>query len=242
MVQTKTNAFYTTPTACSALLFSKACPFADIYKEYLLIKKVQQYRKQKGPVKDLRLQSNIDHAKMIELQRSSTKHIELLGTIKQFDENLEASVSGISAYFQEITKYDKGIADKDTFFIRGELHKYENTLAFVEKKLNKDIGRAMRLMIVMVGANLAEQIIYLATKIAENCNPIKVIFTGVNVGDILEQTGKVADTATDVVKGSALLVSVFELSEDSQSYLELLIDQKQVTELKLKFSKTWLKE
>ena len=211
MIQEKKRDFDLTPTMCNLIKFTKACPYADIYKEYTLIKKIQQYRVNPGLVKDIRLQSNVDHAKMVELQRDAVQHIELLGSITKLDER----VIGISSYFSGLARYDEGIANADVVFLQGELDKYETNMTNIETKLKDDFIEAMGLMEATALANLAEDIALLAVKIAENGNPLGLIFGGTKPGDILEQSAKLADTATAVVKATALFISLNSLVTDS---------------------------
>jgi hypothetical protein len=215
MVEEKKRKFETTPMACYLVGFAEACLYADIYKQFALIKKVQQHRTNPGLVKDLRLHSNVNHAKMVELQISAINHIALLGNIDQLDDNLQVSVSGISRYFTGLAQYDEGIADADVTFIQGELDRYETNMADVERKVINDVAVAMGYMAATALANLAEEITTLAAKIAENCNPIKVIFTGVDVGDILEEAAEVANAASIIVRATALMISFQRLVTDS---------------------------
>ena len=211
MIQEKKKDFDITPTMCNLIEFNRACPYADIYKEYTLIKKVQQYRVNPGLVKDLRLQSNIDHAKMVELQRDAVQHIELLGSITSLDQ----SIKGISSYFRGLARYDEGIANADVAFLQAELDKYETNIADIEKRLKNDFITAIALMVETASLNLAEDITLLIVTIAENSNPLGLIFGGTKPADIMLQSAKLANTATDVVKGTALLISLDNLASDS---------------------------
>ncbi|KAK3737507.1 hypothetical protein QZH41_001647 [Actinostola sp. cb2023] len=173
MVEDKEQVFYTTPVACSDLAFTKACPYADIYKEFIMIKKIQKYRQDPGCiVRDLRQLPNVDFKTRLKREKDTLRHIELLGAIKAVDANLQVSVSGISEYFQGIAKYDEGIAEADILFIKGELDKYEAGLTTVETQIKDDIHEIMKKMIGMLAANLGEAIVMLVAKIAENSNPL----------------------------------------------------------------------
>ncbi|KAK3742983.1 hypothetical protein QZH41_004681 [Actinostola sp. cb2023] len=186
-----------------------------------MIKKIQKYRK--GPrciVRDLRKLPNVDFKTRLRQEKDTLRHIELLGAINAVDANLQVSVSGISQYFQGIAKYDEGIAEADILFIKGELDKYEAGLTTIETQIKDDIHVIMMKMIVMLAANLGEAIARLAVKIAENSNPLKLIFSGPDLRDVLELSGKVADATTDVVKGSALLLALDGLAQDSLKIAE----------------------
>ncbi|KAK3737506.1 hypothetical protein QZH41_001648 [Actinostola sp. cb2023] len=119
-----------------------------------------------------------------------------------------------------IAKYDEGIAEADILFIKGELDKYEAGLTTIETQIKDDIHEIMKKMIGMLAANLGEAIALLAVKIAENSNPLKLIFNGPDLRDVLELSGKVADATTDVVKGSALLLALDGLAQDSLKIAE----------------------
>ena len=221
---------------CYAIEFKKACPYADIYKEFQFIKKVQHYRMNPGLVKDLRLHSKVNHAIMMTLQADTLRHIELLGTIKQLDHNLRASVSGISSYFAGLANYDEGLANADVVFIQGELEKYETATRDVDEKLKEEFRTAMGLMEATALANFAGEAALLAARIVENCNPLRVIFGGSEPGDIMEQSGEVANAASKVVKATTLFISLESLDSDSLKITEAFVGESsnkaQLTRLK----------
>ena len=84
--------------------------------------KTKQARAKKNPRSSSK---NVNSAKLIELQRDSLNHFELLENIQSLDQNLRTHVKGISAYFRGIAKYDEGIANADVMFIQGELDKFD---------------------------------------------------------------------------------------------------------------------
>jgi hypothetical protein len=143
---------------------------------------------------------------MIELQKDNLNHLNLLSTIKDLDENLQASFSGISQYFEGLARFDEGIAAADVAFIQGELDKYTTSLATVETKLEGDMRKAMNFMIGVLTANLAEHIAAtLAILIATNCNPLKLIFNGPDLKDIAEKAAEIANAGAKFTKGIALI-------------------------------------
>ncbi|XP_068713797.1 uncharacterized protein [Montipora foliosa] len=215
MIAEKRRDFRRVITMCYEIEITKACRFADIYKEFIFIKKVQNYRINPGLVKDLRMHSKVNHAIMVKLQADTLRHIKLLGTIQQLDDNLRASVSGISSYFAGLANYDEGIANADVVFIQGELENYETATRDVEEKLKDEFKTAMGLMEATALANLAEEAALLAARIVENCNPLRVIFGGSEPGDIIEQAAEVANAASNVVKATTLFISLERLKTDS---------------------------
>ncbi|XP_068713477.1 uncharacterized protein [Montipora capricornis] len=215
MIEEKKTDFERTSHMCHFIEFTKACPYADIYKEFIFLKKVQGYRVNPGLVKDLRLHSRVNHKIMVGLQRDTLRHIELLGTIQLLDDNLRASVSGISSYFSSLASYDEGIANADVAFIQGELDKYETALRNVEQSLKDQFTTAMALMQATALANLVEEAALLVVKIIENCNPLRVIFGGSEPGDIIEKAADVANAASKVVRATALFDSLDRLQADS---------------------------
>ena len=132
---------------------------------------------------------------MVELQRDAVQHIELLGSITSLDQ----SIKGISSYFRGLARYDEGIAKADVAFLQAELDKYETNIADIEKRLKNDFITAIALMVETASLNLAEDITLLIVTIAENSNPLGLIFGGTKPADIMLQSAKLANTATDVV-------------------------------------------
>jgi len=232
MVEEKENVLNSTLIACNALKFTEACPYADIFVEYQFIKKSQENRRNPSPVKDLRLYSNLDHAKMLELQKDASNHIELLGQIRSLDENLKASVSGISTYFQGVARYDEGIADKDVQFIQGEIEKFNNSIIVVVEEVKDNIKTVVGLVQTQLGVALAREIITLALVIAENSNPMKLLFSGPDLDELSDATHAVAEASVDVAQIVALKRAIEELGNNTQEItLALYNNQEQITGL-----------
>ncbi|KAK3736367.1 hypothetical protein QZH41_006142 [Actinostola sp. cb2023] len=232
MVEEKEVDFKDAEVACFGIQSSMGCEYGDIKNHYVLLKKIQEYVSNPGPVRDLRRHAQVDLSKMIHIQEDNLKHLQLLTSIKKLDENLKASVGGISDYFQGLARFDQGIADADIGFLKGELDKYEQKLRKFEGTLKADIKTAMGLMVGMLTANLAEQSVLLAMKALENSNPLKLIFSGPDVKDTMEQAGKVADAATQLAKGAALLVALDDVAQDSAQLGTAFIgNKKQITSL-----------
>ena len=225
MIEEKRRDFDRIPHMCHAIKFTKACHYADIYKEFIFIKKVQHYRMNPGLVKDLRLHSRVNHAIMVELQRDTIRHIKILGTIQRLDDNLRASVSGISSYFSSLANYDEGIANADVAFIQGELDKYETATAKVETRLKEEFSTAMDYMLAIALGNFIEQSALLVARIVENCNPVRVIFGGSEAGDIVEQAALVANAASKVVRATTLFISLERLYSDSLLITEAFVGE-----------------
>ncbi|KAK3739423.1 hypothetical protein QZH41_004655 [Actinostola sp. cb2023] len=215
MVEEKKEALEISQKQCDLIKFVAACPHDNFYQQYKLIKKIQRNQNKDIKVKDLRESSQIDYEQLVTLQKQNLQHFELFGRINKLDENLQASVSGISTYFEGLAKFDQGIASADAAFLKDSLDKYTTTLAKVETKLTKDIKEAMTLMEVILAANLAEEAAKLAALILTNSNPLKLIFAGPDVMDVLDQSGKVANAAAELAHGIALFVALDDLTKDS---------------------------
>ncbi len=136
---------------------------------------------------------------------------------------LHASVEGISTFFAELATFDQGIADADAAFISGGLTKNTTTLEEVQNKLNNDISEAMDYMTVVLTSVLAEKVAILGITIATNCNPLKLIFAGPDLADIASKANEVANAATDLVKGVALINALTELASDTHEFANAFI-------------------
>lgn len=227
MIDEKVNLFETTLKACNEILFTKACPYADIYKEYILIKKIQNYRKDPGLVRDFRHFPNIDFQRRLMQEKDTLRHLKLLGAIKNVDENLEASVSGISNYFKNLAEYDEGIADADVAFIQGELTRFEQNMTDVENQVKDSLKKLLKQTEILTGANVAEKAALLALKMTENSNPLKLLVSSPDLKEIAELSGEIANAATDVVKASALLRNFDALVQDSLKITEAFYKNKE---------------
>ncbi|KAK3748545.1 hypothetical protein QZH41_001373 [Actinostola sp. cb2023] len=215
MVKEKASDFEFAAKQCSVIKSPKACSNSALLEQYKLLKDMQYNKNKDVKLKDLRKHSQMDYAQMMKLQKDNLQQLQLLGGIKKLDDNLQASVSGISKYFEGLAKFDQGIATADAGFLKGELDKYETSLKTVESKLKKDINEAMRLMGAVLAANLLMEIAKLVALVATNSNPLKLIFAGPDISDIMDQTGKVADATSNLVKGAALIVALDDLTQHS---------------------------
>lgn len=232
MVREKEEFLNSTIIACNTLKFTEACPYADIFVEYRFIKKSQETRRNPSPVKDLRLYSDLDHSKMLQLQRDTSNHIELLGQIRNLDDNLKASVSGISSYFQGVARFDEGIADKDVLFIQGEIEKFNTSIIAVVNEVKENIREVMGLVQAQMDLTLATELIDLALVVAENCNPMKLLFSGPDLDEIAEATNAVAEASVDSQHIFALKVAAEELGNSAKEItLALYNNQDQITGL-----------
>lgn len=84
----------------------------------------------------------------------------------------------------------------------------------------------------VLAANLAEQIAILAAVLLANSNPLKLAFSGPDIKDMMEQSGKVADAASQVKYGLALINALKDLTDDSMELQKAFIGNKnQITSL-----------
>ena len=150
----------------------------------------------------------------IDAQTQTLQHIELLGNIRNLDENLQTAVKGISGYFKGLAEYDQGIAQADVTFLKDKLKEFDNRAGTLYRKLEKDVQGAMKALITAQALQVAEESLILGLKIAENSNPLKVIFGGVEAGDIYEQTAGVVRAIAEAGKGVALMVNLASVYED----------------------------
>ena len=204
-----------TSLACIKLEATDMCTLGDIYKLYGSLLKLKKNILSPGMTKNLRQFTKVDHSKMLQLKTSALKHLNLLGEIRSVDENLQTSVKGISKYFYGLAKFDEDIAKADITFISDKLSEFRKKSDEISKKVEKDIKNAMAAMVTVLAGQLVEESVILSLKIAENTNPSKVIFGGVEVGDIYEQLAEVARAAQELTHGVALRTSLVNVIKDS---------------------------
>ena len=205
LMEENKNVFESTNTICKYLKVSEACTYHDAFKQYQLIVKKQEHQNLPKFVKDLRLHSEINLAKMTELQALKLNQIELLSSIDGLDKNLESSTAGISKFLGDMAKFDQGIAAADAGFIKGSLENYTISLRDVENKLTTDLLEAQQYMVGVLAAALAEKVVLLGVSVATNSNPLKLIFSGPDVVDIVERANDIADATVDTLHGMALI-------------------------------------
>ena len=201
--------------------------YHDTFKQYQLIVKKQEHQNLPKFVKDLRLHSEINLAKMTELQALKLNQIELLSSIDGLDKNLESSTAGISKFLGDMAKFDQGIAAADAGFIKGSLENYTISLRDVENKLTTDLLEAQQYMVGVLAAALAEKVVLLGVSVATNSNPLKLIFSGPDVVDIVERANDIADATVDTLHGMALIDAVINLAWDSSEFSQAFIGNDQ---------------
>ena len=214
LVEERENAIGYVSLACIDLEAKDMCAVGSIFKVFESLKKIKQDRLNPPPTRNLRLYSKINHAKMLELKADASKHIELLGTIRKLDKNLQTAVKGISKYFHGLAKYDEAIAQADVTFLTDKLKEFDDKAETLSAKVEKDIKDAMTALLVTQAAQVIEESTILGLKIAEHANPLKVIFGGVEAGDIYEQTAEVARSVQELARGSALMANLKSVYED----------------------------
>ena len=214
LVEERENALGYVSLACIDLQAKDMCAVGSIFKAFESLKKIKQDRINPPPTRNLRLYSKIDHAKMLELKADALKHIELLGTIRKLDNNLQTAVKGISKYFYGLAKYDEAIAQADVTFLRDKLKEFDDKAETLSAKMESDIKDAMTALLVTQAAQVIEESTILGLKIAEHTNPLKVFFGGIEAGDIYEQTAEVARSVQELARGSALMANLKGVYED----------------------------
>lgn len=202
--------------ACDKLQAEDMCDVGSIHKEYQSLRKIKHDRRNPAGTRNLRLHSKVNHAKMIELKKNALKHIELLGNIRKLDENLRTAVKGISKYFHGLAKYDQGIAQADVTFLSDKLKKFDEDATTLSEKLEKDIKAAMTALLATQVAQVIEESTILGLKIAQQMNPLKVIFSGVEAGEVYEQTAEVARAVQELARGSALMDNLYKVYDDTK--------------------------
>ncbi|KAL9969707.1 hypothetical protein ACROYT_G021959 [Oculina patagonica] len=214
LVEERKNALGHVSLACIDLQADDMCAVGSIYKAFQSLKKIKLDRLNPPKTRNLRLYSRIDHAKMLEIQTDALTNINLLGKIGQLDANLKASVKGISNYFDGLARYDQAIAQADVTFLKDKLKEFDGKATTLSAKVEKDIKDAMTALLVTQAAQVIEESTILGLKIAEHANPLKVIFGGVEAGDIYEQTAEVARSLQELARGSALMANLKSVYED----------------------------
>ena len=220
--------------ACEEIESEPGClleiSYTRFYPNYLLLKKMNEERQQRGGTRDLTLYENVDHAKVIQLKQEAIKHTELLSSIQQLNSNLEVQVKGIASYFEGIATFDQGIANADVVFIRDKLNTFDSDYATLQAKLKNDFRAGMIATTTLLSIQLAEETIALVAKIAEESNPIAALFTGVDTKGVRDQAKEVADAAADLAHQIALFAKLGELAEETIKIGACLQDnQNQIT-------------
>ena len=213
--------------ACQEIEFKPACQVAMVYPNYLLLKKMKERRSNAGypgDMRDLTLYENMDHAKMIELKREAIRHTQLLSAIDHLNDELKAHVQEIGSYFQGIASYDQGIASADVEFIAGKLQDFETKYSGLQDRLESDLRNAMIAALVSLSVQLIEASVALGFKIAQESNPIKAIFSGVDVEGVRDQAVAVATAAAQEAHQITLLARLGGLANDTAEIGELLTD------------------
>ncbi|CAB4044461.1 Hypothetical predicted protein, partial [Paramuricea clavata] len=168
-----------------------------------------------GPVRDLRINGNINIKNLLSKKKDELRYLQLMATIRSVDENVQTSFAAIADYFQTLAKFDQDIAQQDVGYIDGKLAEFRTNTTSVQSKLKGDVDKLMGIVQAALVVNLIREITRLAMVVAENSNPFKLMFAGVDVDAIFERTRAVADAAATVATGAKLIKAVKDLATDS---------------------------
>ena len=218
--------------ACNEIEAQPACRVMNFYPNYMVLKKMKEERLHPRDTRDLTRHENVDHAKLIELKRAALRHTQLLSAIEDLNANLETQVRGIASYFRGIASFDQGIANADVVYIKDSLTTFNSKFATLSQKLNEDVTAAMMAMNTVLALQLIEETIALVAKVAQEANPIKAVFTGVDQEGVREQAVAVAEAAADLFHAITLFANLDELATDTTTIATDLHDnQNQITSL-----------
>ena len=128
----------------------------------------------------------------------------------------------LRSYFEKVATFNQKIADADIAFIRGRINEYQKRLDIVVPKLKKDLSVIIKYAIIAAGLDVAEKTVFLALEIAAACNPLKAIFGGGSVQDILSAAADLANAIARVVKIAKVKSALDELAEKARGIGERL--------------------
>ncbi|XP_028406176.1 uncharacterized protein LOC114528698 [Dendronephthya gigantea] len=205
--------------ACNDLNAESVCAIADIYKQYTLLAKIAG-GSMVGPIRDLRVKEGVNIAGLLSKTKDDMQHLETMAAISSVDANLEASVAGIASYFRTLAQFDQDIAQQDVGYIDDKLKEFRKKTTEVQGKLKGDFGTLMGIVETALAAQLISEVTRLASVIAENSNPMKVMLTGVDVDELYERTTAVVAAAQQVVVGARLVEAIKNLAQDSLKLIE----------------------
>lgn len=213
LVQKNEQYFATTILACFVLkaTHTSACPYAEVYQAaYVFLKQMKQHRSKSQivRVKNLQFLWRVDHSKMLELQRHIMQYFQLIGTKRKFDKNSKTSVSGISKFLQGLATYDEAIADADRRFILDKLNKFKQECGKLFQKMYNHIRSPLDAT--------GYKSILKSFSVATCANPIKLIFSGPEVADILQLTAKVARLSPKNIKAKKMNSALIDISRDTR--------------------------
>lgn len=215
LVEKRKDLMKFTSVACNTLKARKMCAVVDILKQYTMLSKIKNSSPKSSGVRDIRLNANLNQKELMKLNKDAVKHDKLLSAINFVGKSLKAAVTGISKYFGTLAKFDQKIGEADVGYIAGELQKFYKKSENIQKKLQDDMAQLMKIVQSVLTIKLISEVALLASTIAENANPFKVLLTGVNAAEIFERTAAVAGATSDVATGAALIVALRELGEDT---------------------------
>ena len=224
LVEERKNAMSYVSLTCIDLQAEDMCTVGSISKLFQSLKKLKLDRDNPPATRNLRLYSRIDNQEMIKLQTQTLQHIELLGNIRNLDENLQTAVEGISGYFKGLAEYDQGIAQADVTFLKDKLKEFDTRAGTLSEKLDGDVKGAMIALVTAQALQVIEESTILGLKIAEHANVLKVIFGGLEAGDIYEQTTEVARAIAEAARGIALMVNLASVYDDLSALDKDFID------------------
>ena len=199
--------------ACSKLKANTdVCTVGNIYPIYVSLKKLKKDRTKPHRIRDLRVFSNINHQKMLKLQRNDLAQMNIIGNMKRNDKNLRKK---LSTYFREVANYDKGIAQADVNFISKKLKQFNNSAASLTKKVGNDMKDVLQATKTALDIQVADKTInLLLTIFRDTWNPFKLLFGG---GDANDKTAEFANSLQERARGKALIQNLEKVLSDTSA-------------------------
>ncbi len=108
--------------------------------------------------------------------------------------------SELRSYFETVETFSQEIADADIAYVEGRIETYQKRLDNVVGQLKRGMTVLFKDAFKAVELNIKEKTIVLALDIAAAYNPLKQMFTGDNVQDIIESAAALANAIADAVK------------------------------------------
>ncbi|XP_068713447.1 uncharacterized protein [Montipora foliosa] len=119
-------------------------------------------------------------------------------------------------YFVELQSFNDHKANADIGFIDGWITKYKSSIEDLSQQNGDLLSILIKSLVSGLNAQIAEKIAATALAILEACNPLKKIFGGSTLGDIMAATAAFTETFTNRLFAQDLKVSVEAVIEKTE--------------------------
>ena len=173
-----------------------------------------------GGKRIVKIDTGTDYSELLKqkrLDRILTVLTETQYTITEIANDLKSQMASnflqIRDYFQDVETFNSRIAKADIGYIKGRLELFKSIVDELLTKLSHDLGDLIKQGFIIAGSDIAQNTVELALSFASACNPLKQIFGGGSVTEILNAMTNLINAVSRIARMSNVHTSLVDLKQ-----------------------------